>query len=212
MNKKSVRFGEPQVVCTVAARSELTAVELNATWWSPAAMNEFFRSAKTFSKRAQGSNFMVAGFEHAFEYAKQRASSLNKTVVFHWELENVQVEQELVDWCRFGHSWRGLERRSSFLHDEDRAREAFKAKSIILEMKDSADTEAVRRAYERASRSFKIFARMMAEADAMVVKVQSLSMRKNKSLADLTVQVKKNSRQSLLIDSVHCIGEHTVFA
>jgi hypothetical protein len=130
-------------------------------------MKEFFLSAKTLSKEAQRSNFMVTGFEQAYEtsavLSQKGKSALQST------LEHVQVHQDLLDWCRFGHSWRGLERSSCVMHNDARTEVAKNARCVVFEMmkRGNLDARVIRRYYERASRSSKIFARIMGEADAL---------------------------------------------
>jgi hypothetical protein len=166
---KSVRFAEaaPQIVCYVEARSDLTTEEMNNTWWSPTAMKEFFLSAKTLSKEAQRSNFMVTGYEQAYETSAV-LSQKGKTALPS-TLEHVQVHQDLLDWCRFGHSWRGLERSSCVMHNDARTVVTKSARCVVFEMmkRGNLDARVIRRYYERASRSSKIFARIMGEADAL---------------------------------------------
>ncbi len=173
---KSVRFAvdAPQVVCYVAARCELTTEEMNNTWWSPAAMKEFFVSAKTLSKEAERSNFMVTGFEQAYETSA--VLSQKGKVALQATLEHVQVHQDLLDWCRFGHSWRGLERSSCVMHNDARTVVAKTAQCIVFEMmkRGNLDARVIRRYYERASRCSKIFARIMGEADALASSSSSI--------------------------------------
>lgn len=204
LSMKGVRFAsEPQIVCYVSARSELTPEEMNETWWSPAAMKEFFRSAKTLSKEAQRSNFMVTGFEQAYETSA--ALSRKGKATLPMTLENIPVHQDVVDWCRFGHSWRGLERSSSVVHNELRTHMTRKSKNVVFDLMKrgiAVEPQVVRRAYERASRSSKIFARIIGEADALVciptVQVQQLiiTTKKQKSTTSTSTASSFASHQS----------------
>jgi hypothetical protein len=197
-NSKNVRFAlEPTVFALVTARSELTTEEMNDTWWTHADMKEFFRSAMTLSKDAQRRDFMLAGVKHAYESSKYMASSQKGKTALQKRLENIQIDQNLLDWCRFGHSWRGLERASSVAHNEARTHIAQKARSVVFDMELDMDADVIGRAYERASRSSKVFARVMGEADAMVNPVRCC-IKKHKSSSRPTYP-RKRSRRTLMV-------------
>ncbi len=164
VSKRSVRFASPQVVEYVTARSDLTVEETNNTWWSPAAMAHNMRDAKALSKEAQSSGFMVAAFEKAYEVSKVMANTSGS-------FDDVQVEQDLVDYCRFGHCFRGLERSSSKLYNRARYSASSHARKGVIELtKQGADKYYVRGVYERATLSSKLFAHVMGEADAVACK------------------------------------------
>jgi hypothetical protein len=167
---RRVRFAAAEVVEYVPDREELTADEKDGIWWSPLATKEIHRSAKKLGKEAVRNKWMVEGYEQAHQTARQMASSIRDEKWLLSKLENIQVDEPLLDWCKYGHSRRGLERRSSKSNDLARSDAARKSQRAVLHLaKEEADEESIRRAYERASRSSKIFARFMGEADALAL-------------------------------------------
>lgn len=197
---KRVRFSpEPRIMGLVIARCELTTDEISNTWWSHDDMKDFFASAKTLSRNTQRN--MVSGFEQAYETSQRMAYSQKVKSSLRAELGNIRVDQGLLDWCRFGHSWRGLERASSVAHNEARMSVAQKARAIVLESKDAInamDADVIQNAYEQASRSSKIFARVLGEADAMV-NTTRCCIKKHKPCRARPIYPRKRSRRALMV-------------
>lgn len=176
--KRSVKFASsPKVVGFVEALDDLTAEQKNSTWWSSAEMKEIIRDAKALSKDAQSSTFIVSAFEKAYQTSSQEMVESEST------FEDVVVVQELVDYCRFGHSWRGLERSSSKLYCMARSSIVNKARSVVIEMKnEGADGNVIQQAYARATYPARHFARVIGDADAIVSKERFVRKRKSNAV------------------------------
>lgn len=168
--KKRVRFGAPKIVEQLPSLDDISAEEKANTWWSPLATKEIHRAAKTLGKEAIRNKWMVEGYEQGHQTARHMASSIKDEESLFRKLEEVEIDVQLIDWCKYGHSRRGLERRSSKSHDSARTDAAKRAKKVVLKLvKAKEDDETIRLAYERSSCASRIFARFMGEADALAV-------------------------------------------
>jgi hypothetical protein len=164
--RKKVRFSRDEIVQYVTARSEMTLEETKSIWWSPAEMQEFRHTAKIISRETRGAEWMIRSLEESCNIARQIAKSCSDEMLMEEKTwEHLEPRQDLVDWCRYGHSRRGMERWFCKAHKEIRADTTSKARRRILEMQ-RCDDDFLRRISERFSRSSRIFARLIGEADA----------------------------------------------
>lgn len=79
-----------------------------------------------------------------------------------------EVKTALLQWCTFGHSRRGLEKRSNSKHYEKRDFCRTNSIRAVLDAQDSneATTESLAEVYRSSTRSCKNFALLMGNADA----------------------------------------------
>ncbi len=167
-HSKRVRFGSTNVIADVKLCQDPS--EKDNLWWSTDRLRETHQAARDLGLEALRSCWMVKGFEEMFEAAQRAALRLADAdeASIHESFQTMAVSGEVVDWCRYGHSWRGLERSSSIRNNEARSDVIKSAKRAVLENSEF-DPEAIRLAYERESLSAKIFARAMGVADAHAV-------------------------------------------
>eukprot|EP00592_Proboscia_alata_P021985 CAMPEP_0194411008 /NCGR_PEP_ID=MMETSP0176-20130528/9131_1 /TAXON_ID=216777 /ORGANISM="Proboscia alata, Strain PI-D3" /LENGTH=270 /DNA_ID=CAMNT_0039212697 /DNA_START=13 /DNA_END=825 /DNA_ORIENTATION=- len=87
--------------------------------------------------------------------------------VDHFEFKD-EVKTALLQWCTFGHSRRGLEKRSNVKHYAKRDLSRSNALRAVLDAQNEneATTESLAEAYRSSTRSSKNFALMMGYADA----------------------------------------------
>lgn len=173
MNKprrKKVRFApaRSEIVEYVASRSDLSLEESKHIWWTPSEMREFRHAAKTMSRETRGTTWMIQSVEEAFNTARQIASSFPEDTLTSEALQHIKPREDFVDWCRYGHSRRGLERWSCKAHKDARAEAASKARKRVIEM-HKCNSDFLRRIYERFSRASKVYARLIGLADAEAV-------------------------------------------
>lgn len=168
-NRKRVSFASLITVSHVESWKDFALDERHNLWWSSELLEETYHEALGFGREAFQKPWMVKGFEEAFESAQQVASaSFLDNESMHQSLISMEASRDILHWCRYGHSWRGLERSSSTNNNAARSAVQRNAAKAILDDYDS-DPEATRLAYERESLPAKMFARVMGEGDALAV-------------------------------------------
>lgn len=171
--KKRVGFSPPEVVEFVATRSEMSNDELSSIWWHQDDIEEFLQSALKNSTDAMKHKLLMDGLDRALQNSRQQqAHKLPRDDEKVDEyLRNVSEDRGLTLWCRYGHSRRGLERICSRLHFESRAYAADKARAEVVRLsKTTFEHDELCQVSERCTLSAKVFARMIAEADAVAAR------------------------------------------
>ncbi len=130
-HSKRVRFGSTNVIADVKLCQDPS--EKDNLWWSTDRLRETHQAARDLGLEALRSCWMVKGFEEMFEAAQRAALRLADEASIHESFQTMAVSGEVVDWCRYGHSWRGLERFSSIRNNEARSDVIKSAKRAVLE-------------------------------------------------------------------------------
>ncbi len=146
----------------------LSEDDIASRWWTPMEMTQFRQSAKQSSRDSRLKPWMTKSFERAYSRSRRVAELCddeNESKLL-LELQNIKVTDDLVDWCQFGHRKRGLERWSSIPHNALRSHQVTAAKRQVLALNDAI---LIRRTSEKFSRTARVFARLVGQADAEAV-------------------------------------------
>jgi hypothetical protein len=167
-----VCFATPVVIEYVTVQSELSTDEQSSVWWHQDDIDDFLKNALKNSTDAMKHKLLMDGLDRALHNSRpQHALKLNHDEKYDEYLRTVQEDRGLTLWCRYGHSRRGLERVCSRLHFESRAYAAEKGRAEIVRLsRASVDKEELRQVSERCAFFAKVFARMIAEADAIAAR------------------------------------------
>jgi hypothetical protein len=163
---KKVCFAPEIVVVTYADR--LSVEETSKKWWSPIEVTQLRYAAKASSKETPQKTWMTKSFRKAYNQSRQMASCYEDESKLRVKLQNMKTSQELQDWCQYGHCKRGLERLSSQAHNAARSQAVKEARSRVIAMK-GCDALLIRETSEYLSRTARIYARLMGQADADAV-------------------------------------------
>lgn len=163
-----VRFASTNVVADEQSIYDHSLTAKETIWWSSHVLRQSHQEARNLCLEARQKSWMVKGFEDAFDSAQKAAASETDDESIQQLLNTTFASTEVLDWCRYGHSWRGLERPSSTKNDKSRCDVQRLARKAVLENSES-DPNLIRSLYQRASLPAKVFARVMGEADALAV-------------------------------------------
>ncbi len=163
---KKVCFGPEIIVVTYADR--FSVEEMSKKWWSPMELTQLRYTAKASSRETPQKTWMTKSFRKAHNRSRQIASCYEDESKLRIKLQNIKSSQELQDWCQYGHCKRGLERLSSQSHNEARSQAVKEARSRVVAMK-GCDALLIQETSEYLSRTSRIFARLMGQADADAV-------------------------------------------
>jgi hypothetical protein len=128
-------------------------------WWSRKDFRSMSTDALQWANESRRGKALIESLDHALREARR--------AVLHQNPEIVSDDRSLRLWCQYGHSRRGLERRSSPLHEVTRSNIINVVRKRVVKLSQlGADAEEIRLASEKASQSSIIFARMIGWADA----------------------------------------------
>lgn len=167
-SRRRVRFSRN--LFEISPESFPEKVEANSRWWSPTEISQFRHNAKLSSREARKKTWMTNAFERSYKRSTRIALVQEDETKLQKVLHEIMPNQELMDWSRFGHCKRGLERWSSKLHNAARSEVVTELRRTVLEM-NGCDLQLIRYESERLSRVSRIFARLMGQADAEAVAI-----------------------------------------
>lgn len=164
---KTVRFSDHVVINSDYALPSTD--DTQNSWWNTSELDQFRHSARLSSTDTSEKPWMMKSFERAYKRSKRIAEIFEDESILHSKMCEIKVPEELTDWCRYGHLKRGLERWSSNSHNSARGYSVSKARKRITEM-NANDIIFVRQESERNSRTSRVFARLMGQADANAIR------------------------------------------
>lgn len=149
---------------TQSANDEDEDLWRSSLWWTDDEYAEIHNSIRRISKELQDRGY--SGFlENALNsYSGRQRRAKN------FDMDD-EAKSALLQWCTFGHSRRGLEKRSNSKHCLDRDICRTNSRRIVLDAqrKISLTEEDLAEIYRGATKPSKKFALMMGHADAMAV-------------------------------------------
>jgi hypothetical protein len=130
-------------------------------------MTQFRQVAKLISRDTRQKSWMTTSFERTYHQSIRIANTYHgDESKLQLKLQNIKPSQELIDWCRHGHSKRGLETWSSVHHREARQAVAMNARNRVLRVQEHCDAELIQQISERSTRASRVYARLIGQADA----------------------------------------------
>lgn len=156
---KRVRFASHTVVAYLPNRPDTAEDEKCSTWWSLDDFHSMATDASQWAEESRRSKALIDSLDHALREARRGALQQNSQILSEY--------QTLRLWCQYGHSRRGLERAASTLHEVTRSNIINLVRKRVVHLSHAgADTDEIRRASEKASRSSVMFAILIGKADA----------------------------------------------
>jgi len=158
-------------------------------------MEAISQTAKGIAKQVRRHSRMTIGLDEAYKRTQKIAYKLDDEESTLKVMEKLSLDSGLMQWCAHGHSRRGLERIGSRLHAMSRSRKEAALMEMILDRcpssLDDDKQENWRHQIEKITRTSRIFARMIGEADAVAATRQDTYMRRWSDLGSRTA----NNRQ-----------------
>lgn len=195
--RRRLRFQDNHhVVAYLPLPSEIEDSQRRDMWWGAQDYENFSIMARNIARETRRHRSLSIGLDEAYKKAAKASRIVDESTIelavekltgnsvsLSYQLtqqlfrscENVPLttvcfppKKGLHGWCTHGHSRRGLERWISRLHSACRSDDASTAKSRVVHLQDM-DSEELRQESLARSRTARLFARLMGEADRAAV-------------------------------------------
>lgn len=197
--RKRVRInGKPHLCGYIEHVSDLTPEERSLRWYSKDDFEETKKVAKSrcreLRRRGAFKRCLVNAYDQACNNATQPGHRIEETDSIS-SSRVIEPGTDLVDWCK--DVQRGLERWTSKVHGFLRGKHAGEAKhAVLLEqarqfLVDERDETQMAKVATHASRSARLFAHLIGQADAAVVSTESRKRRSEQHTEDQPQQQQK---------------------
>jgi len=189
---KRVRFNSepPQIIPNILCFDE---DQIRKLWFTSADYEAISQTVKGIAKQIRRHPRMTIGLDEAYKRTEKIVDKLDDEESTLKVMKRLSLDSGLLQWCAHGHSCRGLERIVSRLHSTSRSRKEASLTEMILDCCPSSfdddEQENWRHQIEKITRTYRIFARMIGEADAVAVTRQNTYMRRWSDLGSRTTDI-----------------------
>mmetsp|Transcript_35699 Transcript_35699/g.53219 ORF Transcript_35699/g.53219 Transcript_35699/m.53219 type:complete len:297 (+) Transcript_35699:247-1137(+) len=186
-SSNSVKFdANVEIIELIPLPDELSQEERQSVWWTMDDYQEFSETAHHICKEVRRHGALTTGLDEALKRSERAAKMVDESRVEE-VITKISADPGLAQWCTHGHSRRGLERSGSRYHNSFRGVQAQDTRACALLFQSNLSREELRTEYLLRSRSARIFARLMGEADAIAAtRTPTMALRRWSDLGSTT--------------------------